>query len=125
LALDGFAVQNLSLPEELQKVLDERIGMNMVGDLGKYAQYQAAKSIPIAAANPGGLAGAGAGIGAGIGLGQAMANALSGQPSASGSGASGEDITALIEKLHDLMTKGVLSPAEFEAKKAELLKKLG
>lgn len=126
LALDSFVVQNLSLPEELQKVLDERISMNMVGDLNQYAQFQAAKSIPIAAANPGGVAGAGAGLGAGMALGQAMANAFTGGAAGQGNGAgsSPEDITALLEKLHDLMTKGILSQAEFEAKKAELLKKL-
>ena len=43
LALDNLVVQNVSLPEELQKVLDQRIGMNMVGDLGKYTQYQVAE----------------------------------------------------------------------------------
>src|SRR5437868_2323841 len=36
LLLDTFVVENLSLPEELQKPLDARIGMNMVGDLGRY-----------------------------------------------------------------------------------------
>ena len=47
LMLDSFVVENLSLPDELQKTLDARIGMSMVGDLGRYAQYQAATSIPI------------------------------------------------------------------------------
>ena len=126
LLLDSFVVQNLSLPEELQKVLDERIGMNMVGDLNKYAQFQAARAIPIAAANEGGAAGAGAGLGAGVAIGQAMANAFSGGAGqgAAPASSSSEDVAALLEKLHDLMTKGVLSQAEFEAKKAELLKKL-
>ena len=39
LALDSFVVENLSLPEELQKMLDTRVGMNMIGDMGKYTQY--------------------------------------------------------------------------------------
>jgi membrane protease subunit (stomatin/prohibitin family) len=126
LLLDNFVVQNLSLPEELQKVLDERISMGIVGDLNKYTQYQAARSIPIAAANEGGGAGAGIGLGAGISLGQTMANALgnAGGGQASQAPASSEEVTALLEKLHDLMTKGVLTQQEFEAKKAELLKKL-
>jgi membrane protease subunit (stomatin/prohibitin family) len=76
LALDTFVVENLSLPEELQKRLDERISMNMIGDMGRYTQYQVAQSMPIAAANEGGLAGAGAGIGAGFVLAQQMANAM-------------------------------------------------
>ncbi|MEN6584822.1 MAG: SPFH domain-containing protein [Sulfuricella sp.] len=124
LALDNMVVQNVSLPEELQKVLDQRIGMNMVGDLGKYTQYQVANAIPTAAANEGGVAGAGAGLGAGIAMGQAMAAAMT-QPGAAAQPAQvPEDIPALLEKLHGLMTKGILSPEEFEAKKAELLKKL-
>ena len=54
LTLDSFVVENLSLPEELQKLLDQRIGMNMIGDMGKYTQFQVAQSMPIAAANEGG-----------------------------------------------------------------------
>ncbi len=76
LALDSFVVENLSLPEELQKLLDTRIGMNMLGDMGKYTQYQVANSLPIAAANEGGIAGIGAGLGAGFTMAQTMANAL-------------------------------------------------
>ena len=76
LVLDTFVVENLSLPEELQKRLDERIGMNMIGDLGRYTQFQVAQSMPIAAANEGGLAGAGAGLGAGFVMAQQMANAM-------------------------------------------------
>lgn len=77
LALDSFVVENLSLPDELQKILDQRIGMNMVGDMGRYTQYEVAQSIPVAAANQGGgAAGVGAGLGAGIAMGQAMMDAL-------------------------------------------------
>src|SRR3954470_13935020 len=47
LELDTFVVQSLSLPDELQKRLDERIGMNMVGDMGNYTKFQVAQSIPI------------------------------------------------------------------------------
>ncbi|HUA85956.1 MAG TPA: SPFH domain-containing protein [Bryobacteraceae bacterium] len=76
LALDSFVVENLSLPDELQKLLDTRIGMNMLGDMGKYTQFQVANSLPIAAANEGGIAGIGAGLGAGFTMAQTMANAM-------------------------------------------------
>jgi membrane protease subunit (stomatin/prohibitin family) len=76
LALNQLIVENLSLPDELQKVLDQRIGMNMVGDLGRYAQFEAAQAIPIAAANEGGAAGVGVGLGAGISMAQTMMNAM-------------------------------------------------
>jgi membrane protease subunit (stomatin/prohibitin family) len=83
LQLDSFVVQNLSLPEELQRRLDERIGMNMVGNLRDYTQFQVAQSIPTAAANEGGGAGLGAGLGAGMAMGKAMADAVAGGQNAS------------------------------------------
>jgi membrane protease subunit (stomatin/prohibitin family) len=76
LALDGFQIQNVSLPEELQRRLDERIGIGIVGDLGRYTQFQVAQSIPRAAEQGGGAAAAGVGVGAGIAMGQAMAQAV-------------------------------------------------
>jgi membrane protease subunit (stomatin/prohibitin family) len=88
LTLDGFVVENLSLPEELQKILDQRIGMTMVGDMGRYTQYEVAQSIPVAAANEGGGAvGMGAGLGAGVAMGQAMMDAVKKSTSGSGRGA--------------------------------------
>src|SRR5580700_9601175 len=54
LALDSFVVENLSLPDELQALLDKRIGMNMIGDMNRFTQFQVAESLPIAAANEGG-----------------------------------------------------------------------
>lgn len=75
LSLDSFVVENISLPEELQKMLDQRIGMNMIGDMNRYQQFQVAQSLPIAAANEGGGA---AGIGAGLGAGMLMAQQMMG-----------------------------------------------
>jgi len=84
LSLETFVLANLSLPEELQKLLDDRIGMSMVGDLGRYTKFQAARSLPIAAANEGGgAAGAGVGLGAGLAMMHNMMNAMkSDDPSA-------------------------------------------
>lgn len=132
LALDSFVVQNVSLPEELQKILDTKISMNMIGDMGRFTQYQVATSIPLAAQNEGGVAGIGAGLGAGMSIGQTMAGAMaqSMQPApvasavAAASGGA-DELIATLEKLHGLVAKGVLSQAEFDAKKAELLSKLG
>jgi membrane protease subunit (stomatin/prohibitin family) len=76
LELNQMVVENLSLPDELQKILDQRIGMNMVGDLGRYTQFEAAQALPIAAANEGGAAGVGVGLGAGLTMAQNMMNAM-------------------------------------------------
>jgi membrane protease subunit (stomatin/prohibitin family) len=77
LSLENFVVENISLPEELQKMLDQRIGMNMIGDLNRYTQFQVAQAMPIAAANEGGgAAGMGAGLGAGMVMAQQMMHAM-------------------------------------------------
>ncbi len=79
----AFYLQSISLPEEVEKALDKRTQMGVIGDLGKYTQYQTAEAIRDAANNPdgGGFAGMGAGIGAGTVIGQAMAGAMQPKPS--------------------------------------------
>lgn len=130
LALDAFAVQNVSLPEELQQLLDKRIGVNMMGGMQAYTQVQMADAIPLAAQNEGGLAGMGAGLGAGLGIGQSMAQTMSQTLSPGSAGAtpsaavSADEVVASLEKLHGLVSKGILTQAEFDAKKTELLSKL-
>ena len=145
LQLETLVVQNISLPEELQKMLDERIGVNMMGGMQGFTQYQTAKAIPLAAQNEGGMAGIGAGLGAGLSIGQVMAQSMAqsmmpnaAPPPAAATAAAAtvspaptfaptasvDEVIATIEKLHGLVSKGVLSQAEFDAKKADLLKKL-
>jgi membrane protease subunit (stomatin/prohibitin family) len=137
LKLEGVTMQSVSLPEELQKVLDQKIGMGMVGgDMGKFMQYQTAQAIPKFAEGGGqggsGIAGDAMGLGAGVALGQVMAQQLSkglqGGPApaaeAAPSGMKPDEVMATLEKLADLKAKGIVTAEEFEAKKAELLKKL-
>src|SRR3982751_5415435 len=80
LKLDTVTVQNLSLPEELQKILDQKIGMGMVGNTARLMQYQTAQSIPTLAQGAGegggGVMGSAVGLGAGVALGQVLANNL-------------------------------------------------
>ena len=143
LVLESVTVQSLSLPEELQKVLDQKIGMGMVGgEMGKFMQYQTAQAIPkfaegAAGGGGGGVVGVAMGLGAGVALGQVMAQQLSQGLQGGGSGAAAaaaaaaapvglkpDEVMATIEKLAELKAKGILTEDEFSAKKAELLKKL-
>ena len=142
LKLEAMTVQNVSLPEELQKILDQKIGMGMVGnDMGKFMQYQTAQAIPKfaeSAGQGGGVAGDAMGLGAGVALGQVLAQNLqaglqggaaqaaqaAAAAPAAAPGVKPEDVMATLEKLGDLKAKGILTQEEFDAKKAELLKKL-
>lgn len=80
LELNQFVVENISLPDELQKVMDQRIGVSMAGDLSRYTQFETAQSLPIAAANTGGAAGMGVGLGAGVAMAQAMTSPVTTPP---------------------------------------------
>lgn len=73
LSIPQLQIVNISVPPEVEKALDTRTSMSMIGDLGAFQQYQMGRSMPIAAENPaGGLAGAGVGLG----MGMAMANQM-------------------------------------------------
>ena len=141
--LENITVQNVSLPEELQKILDQKIGMGMVGnDMGKFMQYQTAQAIPEVCRRRGhgggGIAGDAMGLGAGVALGQVLAQNLAqglsqnprpqrrrrGQQQPAVAVVSPADVMTTLEKLGELKTKGILTQEEFDAKKAELLKKL-
>jgi membrane protease subunit (stomatin/prohibitin family) len=54
LDLLSFAVANISLPEEVQKAMDERASMGALGNLNNYSQYQAANALRDAAQNDSG-----------------------------------------------------------------------
>jgi len=66
-------IVNISLPAEVEKALDTRTSMNVVGDMATFQQFQLGNAMPVAAANPaGGLAGAGVGLGMGLAVAQQM-----------------------------------------------------
>ncbi len=76
LSLTAFYIENISLPPEVEKALDTRTKMGMLGNLDQYTKFQTAEAIPEAARNPGGIAGVGAGLGAGFAVAQQMAGAV-------------------------------------------------
>src|SRR5437588_4799889 len=78
LELTKFVVENISLPQEVEAAMDKRTSMGVIGDVGRYAQFQAADAMRDAAQNTsGGGAATGAGLGAGFAIGNAMAGAMS------------------------------------------------
>jgi membrane protease subunit (stomatin/prohibitin family) len=76
LELTKFVIENISLPQEVEAAMDRRTSMGVLGDAGRYTQFQAADAMRDAAQNPSGGAGTGAGLGAGFALGNAMAGAM-------------------------------------------------
>lgn len=134
-----FIVENISLPASVEKVLDTRSEMAVLGNMQNYTAYQMANAIPDAARTPNSMAGAGMGLAAGMAVGQQMMGSLTGQPGVSVPGApqppmnTGAQVTAApaasneeqmlerFKKLEALRSAGVLSEEEYAAKRAEIL----
>ncbi|MBS0564238.1 MAG: SPFH domain-containing protein, partial [Proteobacteria bacterium] len=65
LEIPEFYIENISLPEDVEAILDKRTSMGILGDLNRFTQYSAAEAL-----GKGGAGGAmGAAIGAGMGMG--------------------------------------------------------
>ncbi len=127
--LGQFYIENVSLPEEVEKMLDKTTSLNMMGDkLNQFNQMQAGIAMEKMADNPG--AANTAGLGAGIVLTNMMQQAQQPQPQpqqSAGAAAAGTDqqkMLDLLKQLGDLKTAGVLTEEEFNKKKAEILGKL-
>ncbi len=92
LKLVTLIIENMSVPQEIEKALDERSKLGILGDkTDVMMKIAAAEALKEAAKNPGNpMASAGVGIGAGVGLGQVFAEAFKSsgnsepQPKASG-----------------------------------------
>lgn len=138
LTLAKFIIENISLPPEVEKILDKRSEMGIIGNMQQFAAYQAASAIPDAARTPNSMAGAGMGLAAGMAMGNQMAGAFApgfgGQqppvpgfgvpqpaapvaPAAPGPG----DIVERMKKLDALKAAGILTDDEYAKKRAEIL----
>jgi membrane protease subunit (stomatin/prohibitin family) len=78
LELTKLLVENISLPEEVEKMLDRRTSMGVLGDLNAYTQFQTAQAMEKAAGNPGGAASDAMGMAMGFGMANRMAASMGG-----------------------------------------------
>jgi len=90
LAIPEFYVENISLPDEVEKAMDKRTSMGVVGDLSKFMQYSAAEAV----GQPGSAAGGAMATGLGAGIGMAMGSAMGGQSGPWGSAPASGQATA-------------------------------
>lgn len=119
LTLHDLYIQSISVPEEVQGMIDTRSGMNAVGNLDQYMKLKVADSLGDAAKNKGN-AGAGMGLGAGLGMGMAMPNMIQQAMQTNAT----ESVTDKLKNLKELLDLGALTQDEFDIKKKELLKQL-
>ncbi len=140
LACEKLFIENISLPEEVEAMLDKRTSVGMMAPvMGAYTQMQVADSIPLAAQNPGGVAGMGMGVGLGFGMGNMMGNQMGqaaaqmnqgfsqmGQPVAPAAPAvPAKTLKEELTDLKDLFDSQLISQAEFDAQRGAIMKKHG
>ena len=136
LELSKFFVENISLPEEVEAMMDKRTGVGMMAPvMGAYTQMQVADSIPLAAQNPGGVAGMGMGVGLGFGMGNMMGQQMAGaqqmgqQGFPAGAAATPATPTKSLKEelteLKDLFDSQLINQTEYDAQRAAIMKKHG
>jgi membrane protease subunit (stomatin/prohibitin family) len=82
LEVPALFIVNVSLPPEVEKALDTRTSMGVIGDVQRYQQFQMGNAMMAAAQNPSGGAGAGIGLGAGMAMAHNMMGGAFAQPGA-------------------------------------------
>jgi membrane protease subunit (stomatin/prohibitin family) len=118
--LENFFVESVSLPDEVEKLIDKKTGLNILaGNLNEFNQMQSGIALEKLADNEG--AGNMGGMGAGMVLTNMMAN--NNQPS-NNAGNSKEQLLDVLKQLGELKNSGLLTEEEFNAKKQEILSKI-
>jgi membrane protease subunit (stomatin/prohibitin family) len=135
LELSKFFVENISLPEEVEAMMDKRTSVGMMAPvMGAYTQMQVADSIPLAAANQGGVAGLGMGMGVGFGMGNMMGQQMAGAqqqmgqqgfPTASAPAAPAKSLKEELTELKELFDGQLINQAEYDGQRTAIMKKHG
>ena len=132
LLLTKFIIENISLPPEVEKAIDQRSSMGAVGDMNTFTQYQAAQAMREAATQPGGMAGMSMGMGAGVAMGNLMMGSMMGQQAAARqpvaapvaaapAAAPQESLATRLKKLKDLHEAGLIDDTTFATKRDAIL----
>ena len=124
-------IENISLPEEVEAMMDKRTSVGMMAPvMGAYTQMQVADSVPLAAQNPGGMAGMGMGLGMGVGMGNMMGQQMGGAmgqmaqaPYPAGqarapAAAPAKSLKEELTELKDLFDSQLITQAEFDKQRA-------
>jgi len=126
LSLHDFYINSISLPPEVQAIIDAKTSMSALGSMDEFMKFKAAIALESAAKNPDGSASAGVGMGAGLGMGFMLPKMLQDAiQTGHGAQASTKESPAdKIKKLKELFDIGAISKEEYEEKKKKLLEEI-
>jgi len=120
LSIHDLYIQSISVPDEVQKIIDTKSGMGVLGNLDQYMKYKVANAIGDAANNPS-SGGDGMSTGAGLAMGMNMAQMIN---QSVNSNNNNNDPMEKLKKLKELLDLGAISEDDFNKKKEEYLKQL-
>lgn len=110
-------VENVSLPDEVEKLIDEQSGIGMAKqDMATFMQYQTARAMRDASKQKGGLAG----LGAGMAVGRTMAQNIQ---QATNTGETQKSKADQLREIKALLDEGILTQEEFDHEKKLILEK--
>ncbi len=131
LIIHDFHITSISVPPEVQDMIDQRSGMSAIGDMDEFMKYKVAMSIDNASKSGGEGGGAGGAMGAGMGAGMGMGMGFmmpqmiqQSMMSGSGNNQDSESPMDKLKKLKELLDLGVISQEEFDQKKVKLMKQI-
>ena len=120
LSVHDLYIQSISVPDEVQKIIDTKSGMGVLGNLDQYMKYKVANAIGDAANNSGSTSD-GLGTGAGLAMGMNMAQMITQSANAN---TNNNDSLEKLKKLKELLDIGAITAEDFNKKKEELLKNI-
>lgn len=124
LSLHDFYLNSISVPDDVQEMIDQRSGMAAIGNMDEFMKYKVAMSLQDAAQNESGGMGAMVGAGAGLGMGFAMPGMIQQSMVGAMGGGSGESAMDKLKKLKELLDMEAITKEEFDEKKKELMNKM-
>jgi membrane protease subunit (stomatin/prohibitin family) len=117
--LEKFFVESVSLPDEVEKLIDKKTGLNILaGNLNEFNQMQSGIALEKLADNDG------AGNMGGIGAGVVLTNMMAQNNQSNNTGNSKEQLLDVLKQLGELKNSGLLTEEEFNTKKQEILSKI-
>ncbi|RYU91722.1 SPFH domain-containing protein [Mucilaginibacter terrigena] len=123
LSLHNLYIASISVPEEVQQMIDQRSGMSALGNMDEFMKYKMAMSIQDVAKNPNGQAGEIVSAGVGLGMGFMMPKMVQQAFNSTIAPISAEQQSPMdkLKDLKSLLDLGIINQAEFDQKKAQLL----
>lgn len=124
LYLHDFYINSISVPEDVQEIIDQRSGMSAIGNMDDFMKYKVAMSIENASQNQGSVGdvtGSGIGAGMGMGMGFLMPQMIQQSMMNANQISSKETSIDKLRKLKELLDLNIITEEEFNNKKSKLM----